>query len=114
MIFGGQTNPGDYHCVAFDENSIRKHLQKAGFYVIEYVEEDIPQDKGFINLNMTVKAIKQVITEQDESNNCGKYSTQNIQKTPVPNATHLPIQKIKSIFKQDTTSGVDGKYLNIV
>lgn len=58
MIFGGQTNPGDYHCVAFDEASIRKHLEGAGFVVEQVEEQDIPQDKGFINLNMTVRAKK--------------------------------------------------------
>ena len=58
MIFGGQTNPGDYHCIGFDENSIKKHLTKAGLQVISFEEIDTPQDKGFINLNMTVKVVK--------------------------------------------------------
>lgn len=58
MIFGGQTNPGDYHCVAFDKESITNHLTKAGFSIISYDEHDFPQEKGFINLNMTVKAKK--------------------------------------------------------
>ena len=64
MIFGGQTNPGDYHCVAFDETSIKAHLTKSGFTVIDFQEEDIPQDKGFINLNMTVKASKNVSVQK--------------------------------------------------
>ncbi len=58
MIFGGQTNPGDYHCVAFDEISIKQHLKKAGFDVYHYEEHNFPQDRGFINLNMTVRAKK--------------------------------------------------------
>jgi len=29
MIFGGQTNPGDFHSVAFDRESITKHLNNA-------------------------------------------------------------------------------------
>ncbi len=58
MIFGGQTNPGDYHCVGFDETSIQVHLAKAGFEVFELVRYDFPQDKGFINLNMAAKARK--------------------------------------------------------
>lgn len=58
MIFGGQTNPGDYHCVAFDEQSIRNHLTHAGLEVYDYEEHDFPQTRGFINLNMTVKARK--------------------------------------------------------
>lgn len=58
MIFGGQTNPGDYHCVGFDERSIEKHLSQVGLQVRSFEEVDTPQDKGFINLNMTVRAHK--------------------------------------------------------
>ncbi len=54
MIFGGQTNPGDYHCIAFDEASIRKHLTQSGFKVLEFDEQDTPQNRGYINLNMEV------------------------------------------------------------
>ncbi|MEW5956165.1 MAG: glycosyltransferase [Chloroflexota bacterium] len=60
MIFGGQTNPGDYHCVGFDEQSIRKHLNRVGLEVFFFEEEDTPQSQGFINLNMTVRAKKPV------------------------------------------------------
>ena len=65
MIFGGQTNPGDYHCVAFDEASIRKHLENSGFEIEKIEEDDIPQDKGYINLNMTVKAKKKIIEKEN-------------------------------------------------
>ncbi len=58
MIFGGQTNPGDFHCNAFDEDSITNHLNKSGFEVLSFEEVDTPQTQGFINLNMTVKAKK--------------------------------------------------------
>ena len=58
MIFGGQTNPGDYHCIAFDDKSIKKHLEAAGLIMKELEEQDIPQTSGYINLNMTVKAVK--------------------------------------------------------
>lgn len=58
MIFGGQTNPGDYHTVAFDQTSIRAHLARAGFEVTEIEEQDIPQSGGYINLNMVVRARK--------------------------------------------------------
>lgn len=64
MIFGGQTNPGDYHCIGFDAVSIKKHLEETGFKVIDIREYDTPQDKGFINLNMTVKAQKFVMKEE--------------------------------------------------
>jgi glycosyltransferase involved in cell wall biosynthesis len=60
MIFGGQTNPGDYHCVAFDEKSISKHLEKAELKVESITLQDYPQRKGLINLNMTVLASKRV------------------------------------------------------
>lgn len=63
MIFGGQTNPGDYHCVAFDEHSISAKLNSLDCDVLEIREEDYPQDKGFINLNMTIKARKKEIVE---------------------------------------------------
>lgn len=87
MIFGGQTNPGDYHCIGFDENSIKNHLAKAGFSVTEFEEIDTPQDNGFINLNMTIKAVKPTNVQKvaNETNNTGR----NIQP-------------------------IDGKYLNIV
>jgi glycosyltransferase involved in cell wall biosynthesis len=58
MIFGGQTNPGDYHAVGFDEKSIKKHLENVGLNVELIENEDFPQNNGFINLNMTVKARK--------------------------------------------------------
>ncbi|MGA2296552.1 MAG: glycosyltransferase [FCB group bacterium] len=58
MIFGGQTNPGDYHCNGFDEASIKIHLTNVGLEVNFFEEIDTPQDKGFINLNMTVRAKK--------------------------------------------------------
>lgn len=58
MIFGGQTNPGDYHCIGFDEQSMRKHLAQVGLQVSSFEEVDTPQDKGFINVNMTVRALK--------------------------------------------------------
>lgn len=65
MIFGGQTNPGDYHHVAFDPDSIKAHLEKAGIEVNNIEEHDLPQDKGYINLNMTVDASKKAGTEYD-------------------------------------------------
>lgn len=64
MIFGGQTNPGDYHCVGFDEQSIKDKLHKAGLIVTEFYEEDTPQDHGYINLNMTVRALKRKVSEE--------------------------------------------------
>jgi len=58
MIFGGQTTPGDFRHIAFDENSIKKHLAKANLEMIEYSEENLPQENGYCNLNFIAKAIK--------------------------------------------------------
>lgn len=58
MIYGGQTNPGDYHCVGFDEKSITDLFKKVGLELISYEEQDIPQDKGFINLNFIARGKK--------------------------------------------------------
>jgi glycosyltransferase involved in cell wall biosynthesis len=59
MIFGGQTNPGDYHCAGFDEISIRRHLARVGLAVFSVEEHDVPQPSGhYINLNMSVYARK--------------------------------------------------------
>ena len=62
MIFGGQTNPGDFHSIGFDEQSIRKHLSNVGMEVINFEEVDTPQDRGYINLNMTVQCRKKIDT----------------------------------------------------
>jgi len=58
MIFGGQTNPGDYHFVAFDHDTISAHLQATGFEVDSIRDEDFTQSNGYINLNMVVTATK--------------------------------------------------------
>ncbi len=58
MIFGGQTNPGDYHTMGFDQRSIRAHLSRAGLDVYDVEERDIPQSAQLINLNMVVRARK--------------------------------------------------------
>ena len=84
MIFGGQTNPGDYHCVGFDRISIEKHLNRAGFYIISYTEHNFPQDKNKINLNMSVTA--------------AKFSAQN---------NHQEINKNTSKYGDDPYSGLD-------
>ncbi|MCX6153153.1 MAG: glycosyltransferase [Candidatus Kapabacteria bacterium] len=67
MIFGGQTNRGDYHCVGFDQQSLTAHLNNAGFEVIYSEELDIPQDQGYINLNMVVHGRKRAHEAIDES-----------------------------------------------
>ncbi len=58
MIFGGQSNPGDFHCIGFDETTIRRYLHRVGLQVFKYEEPDIPQDKGYRNINFTVWATK--------------------------------------------------------
>jgi GT2 family glycosyltransferase/glycosyltransferase involved in cell wall biosynthesis/predicted SAM-dependent methyltransferase len=69
MIFGGQTNPGDYHYIAFDHNSIEKHLKETGFEIDSIRDEDYPQNKGYINLNMVVRAKKVIKDSQNLSEN---------------------------------------------
>ncbi len=68
MIFGGQTNPGDYHCAGFDERTITARLDKAAMDVIEILEHKLPQTRGYINLNMTVRAKKRVHAPDKTSN----------------------------------------------
>ncbi len=85
MIFGGQTNPGDYHCIGFDEQSIRKHLEKAGLEILQFRELDTPQDKGYINLNMIVRAGKIMI--EDEMDEDGISKDGMIEKEIVNNET---------------------------
>jgi len=58
MIFGGQSNPGDFHCIGFDETTIRRYFQRVGLQVFKYEEPDIPQEKGYRNINFTVWATK--------------------------------------------------------
>jgi glycosyltransferase involved in cell wall biosynthesis len=64
MMFGGQTNPADYICSAFDFESLSYKIRKAGFEIIDFEEQDLPQIKGYMNLTMTIKASK-----------IGKYET---------------------------------------
>ncbi|MEI7811860.1 MAG: glycosyltransferase [Ignavibacteria bacterium] len=65
MIFGGQTNPGDYHHIGFDKESIQRHLKKANLELKSYEEIDVSQDKGFCNLNFVAKAIKSDRKKED-------------------------------------------------
>lgn len=81
MIFGGQTNPGDYHCIGFDEKSIEKYLLNAGFIVDSIQNEDFPQTKGYINLNMTVNATKKSDNQEiEEFKNIKKKFEENKQE----------------------------------
>jgi len=93
MIFGGQSNPGDYHCNAFDEESIKRHLHNAGFNIIDFQEVDTPQTNGYINLNMTIKAVKKI----------------NIEQFNIHPSTSLQKNNQTLIIKE-----IDGKSLNIV
>lgn len=88
MIFGGQTNPGDYHCIGFDKNSISKHLINAGFEIISYQEHDFPQNQGYINLNMTIKARK-------KSRKDLKYHQVNIKNNITKNNNDKDKQEVK-------------------
>ncbi|HRI32068.1 MAG TPA: methyltransferase domain-containing protein, partial [Candidatus Kapabacteria bacterium] len=87
MIFGGQTNPGDYHCIGFDEDSIRKHLINAGLEVVQFEEVDTPQNRGFINLNMTVHCRKKVMTPKV------------LHDTPTPAEQNITTKKINIVWE---------------
>jgi len=58
MIYGGQTNPGDYHCVAFDKESLEKLFANVGLELIFYEEEETSLDRGFININFIARGKK--------------------------------------------------------
>jgi glycosyltransferase involved in cell wall biosynthesis/predicted SAM-dependent methyltransferase len=108
MIFGGQTNPGDYHCVAFDEQSIKDKLHKAGLIVTEFYEEDTPQDRGFINLNMTVRAIKKKIDQElFESTPLPEVIAQEEQQGSTQNEDFFDIDDLLSLSDDLTTSEND-------
>ncbi|HOM05341.1 MAG TPA: methyltransferase domain-containing protein, partial [Candidatus Kapabacteria bacterium] len=108
MIFGGQTNPGDYHCVAFDEQSIKDKLHKAGLIVTEFYEEDTPQDRGFINLNMTVRAIKKKIDQElFESTPLPEVIAQEVQQGSTQNEDFFDIDDLLSLSDDLTTSEND-------
>jgi len=59
MIFGGQSNPGDFHCIGFDETTIRRYLHRVGLKVFKFEEPDVSQESGYRNINFTVWATKQ-------------------------------------------------------
>lgn len=65
MIYGGQTNPGDYHCVGFDEKSIGELFSKVGLELFSYEEQNIPQNKGYINLNFVARGRKKLTTKEN-------------------------------------------------
>lgn len=91
MIFGGQSNPGDFHCIAFDENSIGKHLTNAGFEILQFEEVDTPQDKGLINLNMTVRARKKEKSTKIPSKTNSEFSLFDFDDPEEP--PDLPVEK---------------------
>ncbi len=104
MIFGSQKTEMDYNHIAFDDNSIKQHLKKAGLQVIELKEVDLPQTQGFINLNMIVKAIK---TTDNESVKLEKnetelpkniYHVSNVQISINDNIKTIP-KKINIIYE---------------
>ncbi len=104
MIFGGQTNPGDYHCIGFDHDSITNHLNKAGFEIVSIEDHDIPQTSGYINLNMTVTAKKEDNTKkidiniglEDNSESFSGFDFSGEEKTEKSEAPSL-LSKIESI-----------------
>lgn len=118
MIFGGQTNPGDYHCVAFDEESIKDKLHKAGFLITEFSEDDTPQDRGYINLNMTVRSRKREVRLEmfDSNTESSPYFAKNTPSTEIQKPyyeTHDPIEQDDDLFDIDLLNEIVNPSNNI-
>jgi len=58
MIYGGQTNPGDYHCVGFDKDFINQLFSKVGLELVFFEEEETSPNRGFININFIARGKK--------------------------------------------------------
>lgn len=123
MIFGGQTNPGDYHCVGFDERSIKNHLAYAGFEVISYQDLDYPQTNGYINLNMQVKARKLITNSIVEystgtSDNLAEELPETEQETKIISDNSIKYEKAAADFafqhQNEVTSNDTNPKLNVV
>lgn len=94
MIYGGQTNPGDYHCIGFDRNSIEKLFSLNGIDLISYEEQDIPQNKGYINLNFIArgrKLIKSSVTfeSKQEEKGIGNKDNSLTQNREIENSYNI-------------------------
>lgn len=85
MIFGGQTNPGDYHCVAFDKNSINELFSKVGIELIFYEEEETSLNRGFININFIARGKKRAQHFVQPSIGANINSTREIEKSDTGN-----------------------------
>jgi len=81
MIYGGQTNPGDYHCVGFDRDFISKLFSTVGLELVFFEEEETSPDRGFININFIArgKKIPQGFVPQNIEKNIKKeFNTENL------------------------------------
>jgi glycosyltransferase involved in cell wall biosynthesis len=114
MIFGGQTNPGDYHCVAFDKDSIQTYLKNAGLELYHFEEIDLPQDKGLINLNFIARA-KKIANEEVTSFNPTNEKLE-INNEPNLNEISSNIEMLEELVNLDKNQSVNKKekFLNIV
>lgn len=100
MIYGGQTNPGDYHCVGFDLNSIANLFEKVGLELVSYEEQDIPQNKGYINLNFIARGRKKSSDSSQETNREQQDYEENSIETNTYNIAML--QELVELDRQET------------
>ncbi len=117
MIFGGQTNPGDYHCIGFDEQSIRRHLELAGFAILSFEEADTPQDRGYINLNMLVRAqkIKRGITFDSSKNETRLFNEiRTSQEEEVREKLYSQCSELTSVPRKSEHHAETAPFINIV
>jgi glycosyltransferase involved in cell wall biosynthesis/predicted SAM-dependent methyltransferase len=113
MIFGGQTNPGDYHCVAFDKESLEKLFANVGLELVFYEEEETSLDRGFININFIARGKK--VSAFPLKQNIDKSINENIinendKKTPISEESY-DLDMLQEVINYGENTVPNDKYL---
>ncbi len=113
MIFGGQTNPGDYHCVAFDKESLEKLFANVGLELVFYEEEETSLDRGFININFIARGKK--VSALPLKQNIDKSINENIinendKKTPISEESY-DLDMLQEVINYGENTVPNDKYL---
>ncbi|MEN6294910.1 MAG: glycosyltransferase [Chloroherpetonaceae bacterium] len=113
MIFGGQTNPGDYHCVAFDKESLEKLFANVGLELVFYEEEETSLDRGFININFIARGKK--VSTFPLKHNIDKPINENIinendKKTPISEESY-DLDMLQEVINYGENTVPNDKYL---
>ncbi|MEN6510744.1 MAG: glycosyltransferase [Chloroherpetonaceae bacterium] len=113
MIFGGQTNPGDYHCVAFDKESLEKLFANVGLELVFYEEEETSLDRGFININFIARGKK--VSAFPLKHNIHKPINENIinendKKTPIIEESY-DLDMLQEVINYGENTVPNDKYL---